>query len=167
MQDIVLRCWQFFKIFRFDIIPNDIAIIIIRMYHHMNLQYFCIFIYIWWLLKFFGCFFVKRINNKNPKILTKRPPVATTAPSGTQCHHWGIGIPGYTFGSSIQAEQSHHLPEALLSRWLQAVYRVFNERPHLQLYRKVAYIHYLFLVFWGYGQKRRVICRKLALWTLN
>ena len=43
------------------------------------------------------------INNKNLKILTKRPPVATTVPSGTQRHHWGIGIPGYTFGSSIQA----------------------------------------------------------------
>ena len=43
------------------------------------------------------------INNKNPKILTKRPPVATTVPSGTQRHHVGIGILGYTFGSSIQA----------------------------------------------------------------
>ena len=43
------------------------------------------------------------INNKNLNILTKRPPVATTVPSGTQRHHWGIGIPGYTFGSSIQA----------------------------------------------------------------
>ena len=32
------------------------------------------------------------INNKNPNILTKRPPVATTVPSDTQLHHWGIGI---------------------------------------------------------------------------
>ena len=56
------------------------------------------------------------INNKNPNILTKRPPVATTVPSGIQRHHWGIGIPWYTFGSSIQTEQSHHLPGALLSR---------------------------------------------------
>ena len=46
---------------------------------------------------------IPTINNKNPKILTKRPPVATTVPSGTQRHHWGIGIPGYTFGSAIQA----------------------------------------------------------------
>ena len=33
---------------------------------------------------------------------TKRQPVATTFLSGTNCHHFGIGIPGYTFGSSIQ-----------------------------------------------------------------
>ena len=89
----------------------------------MNLQYFCTFMYIWWLLKFWGFFCGKltkpsrlartfqlvsqqslsSINNKNPKILTKRPPVATTFPSGTQRHHWGSGILGYTFGSSIQA----------------------------------------------------------------
>ena len=43
------------------------------------------------------------INNTTPNILTKWPPVAITVPSGTQRHHWGIGIPGYTFGSSIQA----------------------------------------------------------------
>ena len=66
--------------------------------------------YIWWLLKFLMVFFMESlpeclasINNKNPKILSKRPPVATTVPSGTQRHHWGIGIQGYTFGSSIQA----------------------------------------------------------------
>ena len=44
---------------------------------------------------------VASINIKNPKILAKRLPVATTLPSGTQHHHWGIGIPGYTFRSSI------------------------------------------------------------------
>ena len=27
------------------------------------------------------------MNNKNPNNLTKRPPVATTVPSGTQRHH--------------------------------------------------------------------------------
>ena len=52
---------------------------------------------------FWGCFFVASINNKNPKILRKRSPVATTVPSGTQRHPWGTGIQGYTFGSSIQA----------------------------------------------------------------
>ena len=78
----------------------------------INLQYFCIFMYIWWLLTFLGCFFcgkltkpcrhartfqlvsqksLESINNKNPKIFTKRPLVATTVPSGTQRHHWGIG----------------------------------------------------------------------------
>ena len=74
----------------------------------MNLQYFCIFMYICWLLKFVGVFFCGKltkacrhaktfqlvsqqslasINNKNPTILTKRPPVSTTVPSGTQRRH--------------------------------------------------------------------------------
>ena len=88
----------------------------------MNLQYFSIFMYIWWLLKFVGgcgkltksCRHARTfqlvsqrslasINNKNSKILTKWPPGATTGPSGTRRHHWGIGVPRYTFGSSIQA----------------------------------------------------------------
>ena len=53
--------------------------------------------------EFFLCGKLTNINNKNPKILTKRPPVAITVPAGTQRHHCAIGIPGYTFGSSIQA----------------------------------------------------------------
>ena len=65
-------------------------------------------------------FFVKSlpkvIDNKNSTILTKRPPVATTVPSGTHCHHWGIGIPGYTFGSSIQARAIPPPSGALLPR---------------------------------------------------
>ena len=86
-----------------------------------NLQYVGIFMYIWWLLKCGGCGKLTKpyrhsrtfqvvsqrslacINNKNSNILTKWPPVATTRPSGTQRHHWSIGVGGYTFGSSIQA----------------------------------------------------------------
>ena len=50
---------------------------------------------------------------------------------------------------------------ALLPRWPQAVYRVSNGRPHLQLYRRR--LHSLFIiVIWEYGQKRCVIWRKLA-----
>ena len=73
----------------------------------MNLQYFCIFMYIWRLLNLWGCFFCRKltkpchhartfqlvsqqslanIDNKNPTILAKRPAVATTVPSGTQGH---------------------------------------------------------------------------------
>ena len=87
----------------------------------MNLQYFCIFMYIWWLLKFVG-FFVESLQ----KIFTKRPPVATTVPSGTQRHHWGIGIPGYTFESSIQARAIPSSSGGSAPRWLQTVYRVSN-----------------------------------------
>ena len=48
--------------------------------------------YTGWLLKCLGVFFcgLARINNKNPTILTKRPPVATTVPSGTQRYHWAL-----------------------------------------------------------------------------
>ena len=68
-----------------------------------------------------GVFFVESlslasINNKNPKILTKLPPLATTVPSGTQRHHWGIDIPRYTFGFSIQARAIPPPSWALLSR---------------------------------------------------
>ena len=138
--------------------------------------------YIWWLLKFLGVFFCGKLtkscrhartfqlviqqslasnNNKNPIILTKRPPVATlannnnknptilstTVPSGTRRHPWGIGIPGYTLGSSIQARaiSPPSWVVRLLPRWLQAVYIFSNGRPHLQLYRKGAYIQYLWL----------------------
>ena len=124
---------------------------------------FCIFRYSWWLLKFLEVFFCGKLTkpcrqartfqlisqqvltSKTLKILTKRSPVATTVPSGTQRHHWGIDISGYTFGSSIQARAFPPPSWALLSQWLEAVYRVSNGRPHLQLYRKGAYIHYLWL----------------------
>ena len=120
----------------------------------------------WWLLKFLGVFFLWKayqpcrhartfqlvsqqrlasINNKNPNILTKRRPVATTVSSGTQHHHWGIGIPGYTFRSSIQARAVSPPSWVSAPRWLHAVCRVSNGRPHLQLYRKGAYFHYLWL----------------------
>ena len=80
--------------------------------------------YIWWLLKFLVVFFVEiftkpcsyaknfqlvsqqslaSIYNKHSNILIKRPSVAITVPSGTQRHHWGIGISGFTFGCSIEA----------------------------------------------------------------
>ena len=81
------------------------------------------------------------INNKNPAILTKRTPVATTVPSGTQRHQWGIGIRGHTFGSLIQARA---IPTP---SWGSAL-PVTIESPMgvpIQLYRKGAYIHYLWL----------------------
>ena len=153
----------------------------------MNLQYFGIFMYIWWLLKFCGVSFcgnftkpcrhartfqlvsqksLASINNKNPTIFTKRPLVATTVPSGTQRHHWGIGIPGIPSDLRSRPEQSHHLPGALLPQWLQAVCSLqwASQPSTLQKMR----LHLLFMiVFWEYGKKRCVIWRKLALWTSN
>ena len=77
-----------------------------------------------------------KVLSTNPTILTKRPPVATTFPSGmnTIIGHW------YTWGipSDLRSrpEQSHHLPGALLPRLLQAVYIVSNGCPYLPLYKK-------------------------------
>ena len=103
--------------------------------------------YISWLLKFLGMFFCAKltkpcphartfqlvsqqslvsINNKNPKIVTKRPRVATTVPSDTQRHHWGFGIPGYTFGSSIQARAN---PTTFLGFCSPGDYRQYIESP--------------------------------------
>ena len=93
----------------------------------MNLQYFSIVMYILWLLKFFGCFFVESlpsINNKNPNILTKRPPVATTVSSGTQRHHWALVYRGIPSDLRSRPEQSHH--------WYAGVYlRIFDPGPSI------------------------------------
>ena len=140
----------------------------------MDLQYFCIFMYIWLLLKFVWVFFVESLpnmKNKNSQILTKRSPVAITVPSGTQRHHWGIGIPALYRGihSDLRSrpEQSHHLPGALLSQWVQAVYRVSNGRSPPSILQKRR-LHSLFMIVFGeYGKQICVTWRKLALWTSN
>ena len=46
---------------------------------------------------------VASIINKQCKILINRLYVGTAVHSGIQRHHWGIGLAGYTFTSSIQA----------------------------------------------------------------
>ena len=122
--------------------------------------------FIWWLLNFFGVFFcwkltkpcrqartfhlmsqqsLASINNKNSNILTKRPPVAITVTSDTHRHHWELVFSGIPSDLRSMPDQSHHLRGALLRRWLQAVYRVSNGCPNLQLRRNGAYIHYLWL----------------------
>ena len=129
----------------------------------MNLQYFCIFMYISWLLKFVGVFCGKltkpcrhartfqlvsqqslaSINNKNQIFLTKRPPVATTVPSGTQRHHWEHWYTG-VYHRIFDPGPSN--PTTFLGLCFPGDYRqsiVSNGRPHLQLYRKGTYIHYL------------------------
>ena len=81
-------------------------------------------IYIWRFLWFFVAFSLRKANQTMPQcqncptvsqqcvasffykhlnILTKPLLIATAVPTGTQRHHRGIGIPGYTFVSSIQA----------------------------------------------------------------
>ena len=149
---------------------------------------FCNFMYIWWLLKCLEVFFCGKltkpcrlartfqlvsqqslasINNKISTLLTKRLPVVTTVPSGTQRHHWGIGILGVylrilypglsnptTFlGSAFPATTS-------------SLYSLQWAFPPSTLQKRR--LHSLFMiVFWEYGQKRSVIWPKLALWTSN
>ena len=123
----------------------------------MNLQCFCIFVYIWWLLKFLMVSFCGKltnpyrhartfqlysqqnlasINNKNPKVLTKRTHEATTVPQAPSAIIGALVYQGMHSDLRSRPEESPHLPGALLPRWLKAVYRVCNGRPHLQLYRK-------------------------------
>ena len=123
------------------------------------------FLCIFGFLNFWGCFFCGKLTNKNPKNFTKRPPVATTVPSGIQRHHWRIGIPGYTFESSIQARA---IPPpswgSALPVTTGSLYSLQWASPPSTLQKR--HLHLLFMiVFWEYGQKRCVIWRKLALWT--
>ena len=57
------------------------------------------------------------VINKRTIILTRRPPVDTTVPSGTKRHHWLIGtpgIPGIPSDLRSRPEQYHYLHGALL-----------------------------------------------------
>ena len=132
----------------------------------MNWQYICNFMYIWWLLKFLGVFFlwkayqtvlpcenfptgqpakVGKYWQQKPQHFNKTAPVTTTVPSGTPRHHWGIGIPGYIFRFSIQALAI--LPPS----WGSAPPVTTGSLQSLQWasppkrYRKCAYIHYVWL----------------------
>ena len=132
----------------------------------MNLLYFWIFMYTSGHLKCLGVFSCEKltnpyrharpfqlvcqqslasINNKISTVLTNRPHVATIVPSGTHPNHWSMGIPGYTFGSLIQARAitPHFWGSALPVTTGSLQQAVPNGRPHLQLYRNGAYIHYL------------------------
>ena len=143
----------------------------------MNLQYFAFLCIFDGFLNFWWCFLwkayqtlspcqnfplvsqqsVASINNKNPTILTKRLPVATTVPSGTQRHHWALVYWGIPLNLRSRPQQSHHLPGALLSRWLQVVYRVSNGR----------HSHYLWLYSDKTAKRGVFFWRKLVLWTSN
>ena len=95
---------------------------------------------------------------------------AETWPLATDLWHkhryWGIGIPGYTFGYVIQAWAIPPPSWGSAPRWLQVANRISKRRPHLQLYRKGAYFHYLWLYF-QITAKRFDIWRNLFLWMRN
>ena len=85
--------------------------------------------------------------NKVPKLLTKRLPVATTVPIRTNTVIGALVYWGIPSDLRSRPEQFYHLPGALLTWWLQVANRVYNGHPHLQLYRKSTYFHYLWLYF--------------------
>ena len=72
-------------------------------------------------------------------------------------HHWPLRHPssslehwcvrGILWDQRSRPGKSHHLPGALLPRWLQTVYRVSSEGPQIQLYRESIYFHNLWLYF--------------------
>ena len=99
-----------------------------------------------------------KYNKKRTKILTKRPTVATTFLSGAQRHHWGIGIPGCTFGSSIPARAiptpswGSAVPVATGSLW-----SLQWASPSLTLQNKWLN-SLLMMVFWDNGRKGCLIC---------
>ena len=89
-----------------------------------RLQYFFIFMYIWWLLKFLVVFFMESlpnlcchartfqlvsqqslasIINKKPHNFNKTVACSHHCSLCNEHRYWGIGIPGYTFGSTIHA----------------------------------------------------------------
>ena len=78
-----------------------------------------------------GKYYQQKIQNFN-----KMAACSYQCPLWQEHRHWGFDIPGYNFGSSIYARAIPPTSWALLPRWLQTVYRVFNGRPHLHLYKK-------------------------------
>ena len=130
--------------------------------------------YIWWLLKFVAflwkahetvptCWLTSfqlvsqqslaSTINKKPNILRKWPSLATTVLSGMNTIIEALVYWGITSVLRSRPKQSHYLSGALLPQWLQVVYRVFNGRSHLQLYRK-CHLNSLFMnIFWDYSKK--------------
>ena len=99
----------------------------------MKLQYFYIFMYVWWLLKLLWCFFVEslkkrtviselaRIINKKSTILTKTAACSHHCTHWHEHYYWGIGIPTYATGSTIQARAITPPSWGSAPRWLQAM----------------------------------------------
>ena len=125
----------------------------------MKLQYFCIFMYFWWLLNFLLVFFCGKLTKpcrhvqtfqlasqqslasiikKKNKIFNKTAACRChNCPLWHEHHHWGICIPGYIFRSLIQARTISPPSWGSAPRWLQAVYRVSNGRPPFNSTEKV------------------------------
>ena len=88
------------------------------------------------------------IINKKPKLKKKWLPVGCSHqfPLWHEHRHWDIGIPGIPSDLWSRPKQFHYLLGALLpSDYRQ--HTVANGCLHIQLYRKGAYFHYLWLYF--------------------
>ena len=81
--------------------------------------------------------------------LTKYPTVVTIVLSCTQRHYSGVGIPGYPFQCTIQA-QAIPPPSwgSAPPRLLQVANRVCNGRSHLWLYYNCKYIIFIYWNYW-------------------
>ena len=97
----------------------------------------------------------KRVKHfqQTPQHFNKRLSIATEVPSAPSAIIGALmysGIPSY---HRSRPEQLHHHILTQLTRWLLRVYRVSNGRPLLQLFRKGAYVHYLWFYSEIYVQK--------------
>ena len=113
--------------------------------------------YIWWFLKllvFFFTYHAYQVLSTKIQILIKQPTLAITVHSGTKTIIGALVYLDIPSNLRPRSEQSHHLPGALLPRWVtQATNRVSNERPHLQLYKKCVLGSPFTITFSDYGKK--------------
>ena len=111
----------------------------------MKLQYFCIFVFIWWLLKFLVVFFCGKLTKpcchaRTFKLVSQQSLTSIIFNKSAACihHHcplWHKHVTGALVYRGIPSDlrtrpEIHHLPGALLpSWWLQAVYSLPKGDP--------------------------------------
>ena len=140
----------------------------------MKSQYFYIFMYIsWFFLHFWWCFFVESLANRAamPELfnwsINKKTPYfnrTTACPLWPEYRHWGIGIPGNTFGYTIQAWTISHLPGARLPRWLQVSIEFPTDVSVFNATEKIVFIFTIYDYIFRLRQIRCDIWRNLSHW---
>ena len=107
--------------------------------------------HIWWFPKFLVVFSCVD-SLKKPCLHARTRPPAVTIAILAQTPSLGIDIPGYTFGSTIQARAIPPPSGAVLFWWIHVANRVSNGQLHLQLNKKALNL-LLMIRFSYYGKK--------------
>ena len=100
---------------------------------------------------------------QKPQNLNKTATCSHHCPFWHEHRLWGIGISGYTFGFTIQARAISLHSWALLSWWLQAIYRVSNEHLPSILQKKRLFL--LFMIVFSDYTKKDVIFDEIYLFS--